>query len=107
MNRRRSEDRLYPAVLLAFLVGLVSLGLLGVPALLVAAIGAAVASLAIALFFHGALGRGRTPAPRGRRRGPGIPDKYVPSVLEGSRTKRRRLAPLRRHRNASPPLRFR
>ena len=106
MNRRRSEDRLYPAVLLAFLVGLVSLGLLGMPALLVAAIGAAAVSLAIAL-FHRALGRGRTLAPRGRRRDPGVPDKYVPSVLEGSRTKRRRLATLRRHRNASPPLRFR
>jgi hypothetical protein len=77
-----------------------------VPALLVAAIGIAVAALAIAL-FHRALDRGRTLASRGRRRAPGVPDKYVPSVLEGSRTKRRRLGPPRRHRNASPPLRFR
>jgi hypothetical protein len=36
-----------------------------------------------------------------------VPDKYVPSVLEGSQAKRRRFAPLRRHRHAQTPLRFR
>lgn len=96
MKNRRSEDRLYTAVLLAFLAGLVALGLLGVPALLVAAIGLVAAAPAIAL-LHRSLGNGS------RR----VPEKYVPSVLEGSRVKRRRLAPLRRHRHASPPLRFR
>ncbi|HVW47275.1 MAG TPA: hypothetical protein VHA76_09495 [Solirubrobacterales bacterium] len=102
MNDRSSEDRLYAAVLLTFLAGLVALGLLGVPALLVAAIGAVLAAVGIAL-FHRAPGPGRRRRHRGRR----VPDKYVPSVLEGSRVKRRRLAPLRRHRGASPPLRFR
>jgi hypothetical protein len=94
MNHRRSEDRLYPAVLIAFLLGLVALGLFGIPALLVAAIGLVAAALAITLLHRG----------RGTRR---VPDRYVPSVLEGSRAKRRRFAPLRRHRQASPPLRFR
>jgi hypothetical protein len=95
MNRRRSEDRLYPTVLIAFLVGLVALGLLGVPALLVAAIGLLVAAVAI-----GILHVRRGGAPR-------VPEKYVPSVLEGSRVKRRRLGGLKRHRSAQPPLRFR
>lgn len=94
MNDRRNGEPLYAAVLIAFLVGLVALGLLGVPALLVAAIGLGVAALGITLLH------------RGREAG-GIPGKYVPSVLEGSRAKRRRFAPLRRHRHASPPLRFR
>jgi hypothetical protein len=91
---RRNGEPLYAAVLIAFLVGLVGLGLLGVPALLVALIGLLVAALAITLSQRG----------RGARR---VPDRYVPSVLEGSRARRRRFTPLRRHRHASPPLRFR
>jgi hypothetical protein len=94
MDARHNGEPLYAAVLIAFLVGLVALGLLGVPALLVAAIGLVVVAVGITLLHRG----------RGAR---GVPDKYVPSVLEGSRTKRRRLTPLRRHRHASPPLRFR
>jgi hypothetical protein len=91
MNHRRSEDRLYTAVLLAFLVTLVAIGLLGVPAPLVAALGLVVATVGILLFAR----RERTPV------------KYAPSVLEGSRLRRRRIGHLRRHRQASPPLRFR
>lgn len=94
MDERRNGETLYAAVLIAFLVGLIALGLLGVPALLVGAIGLLAAALGITLLHHG----------RGAR---GVPDKYVPSVLEGSRAKRRRFVPLRRHRHASPPLRFR
>jgi hypothetical protein len=91
MNDRRSEDRLYTAVLLAFLVGLVVIGLLGVPALLVAAIGVALATIGILVSHH----RERAPA------------RHVPTVLEGSRLRRRRIGRPRRHRHASPPLRFR
>ena len=94
MDGRHSGEPLYAAVLIAFLVGLIALGLLGIPALLVAAIGLLVAALGITLLHRGHDARG-------------VPDKYVPSVLEGSRAKRRRFAPLRRHRHASPPLRFR
>jgi hypothetical protein len=94
MDDRHNGEPLYAAVLIAFLVGLIALGLLGISALLVAAIGLVVAALGITLLHRG----------RGTR---GVPDKYVPSVLEGSRTKRRRFTPLRRHRHASPPLRFR
>jgi hypothetical protein len=106
MNGRRSEEHLYTAVVLAFLVGLVVLGFLGVPALLVAAIGAAVAAAGIAL-FHRSLegGDGVNPRRRGSRQR--VPATYVPSVLEGSSMKRRRIAHLRRHRHASSPLRFR
>jgi hypothetical protein len=91
MDNRRSEDRLYPAVLLAFLVTLVAIGLLGVPLPLVAAIGVVVATVGIALLAR----REKAPA------------RYAPSVLEGSRLRRRRIGHLRRHRQASPPLRFR
>ena len=94
MDGRHYGEPLYAAVLIAFLVGLVALGLLGISALLVAAIGLVVAALGITLLHRG----------RGAH---GVPDKYVPSVLEGSRAKRRRFAPLRRHRHPSPPLRFR
>lgn len=94
MDEQHNGEPRYAAVLIAFLVGLVALGLLGIPALLVAAIGLAVTALGITLLHRG-------------RRARGVPDKYVPSVLEGSRTKRRRFTPLRRHRHASPPLRFR
>lgn len=91
MNDRHSEDRLYAAALLAFLAALVAIGLLGVPTALVAAIGVALATGGIALFAR----RERVPA------------RYVPSVLEGSRLRRRRIGRPRRHREASPPLRFR
>jgi hypothetical protein len=106
MNRRTGEDRLYTAVLAAFLIALVGLGTLGVPAPLVAAIGLAAAALAITA-GHRFLGRrapsaeGR-PAPRGR-----VPRQYVPSVLEGAPARRRRGVHLRRRRNPHPPLRFR
>ena len=94
----------YTAVVLAFLIGLVALGLLGVPALLVAAIGVAVAALAIAV-FHRVAGRGRDRlAVRGTQQ---VPEKYVPRVLESGSTRRRRGVHLRRHRSPSPPLRFR
>jgi hypothetical protein len=106
MNDRRSEDRLYTAILLAFLVGLVVIGLLGVPALLVAAVGVVLAAAGIHLFrgfLMGASGAGE------RRLGAGgrVPEKYVPSVLEGSSVRRRGIGHLRRHRHASTPLRFR
>ena len=106
MNGPGHEDRLYTAVVLAFLIGLIALGLLGVPALLVAAIGLAVAALVIAV-FHRALEErfgttSRSPASRQR-----VPEKYVPRVLESGSGRRRRGVQLRRHRGASPPLRFR
>jgi hypothetical protein len=106
MNGRRSEEHLYTAVVLAFLVGLIALGLLGIPALLVAAIGAVAAAVGIAI-FHRSLGGGGglTPGRRGGRQR--VPERYVPSVLEGSSMKRRRIVHLRRHRHASFPLRFR
>jgi hypothetical protein len=105
MSSRRSEDRLYTAVILAFLIGLVALGLLGVPALLVAAIGAALATLCIAVFHRALTGR-RPPASRhvGREK---VPEKYVPQVLESGSMRRRRIVHLGRHRHPSPPLRFR
>jgi ABC-type transport system involved in cytochrome bd biosynthesis fused ATPase/permease subunit len=106
MDRQPSEDRLYAAVLLAFLIGLVALGLLGVPALLVAAIGVAVAALAIAV-FHGALESRRGAISRSSSRRQSVPEKYVPRVLESGTMRRRRGVHLRRHRDASPPLRFR
>ena len=92
MDGRRNGDRIYTVVLLAFLVGLVALGLLGVPALLVAALGAAVAALGIAA-LHGR-----------QRKAPGA---YAPSVLEPSSMKRRRIGHLRRRRHLSAPLKFR
>jgi hypothetical protein len=106
MSDRRSEDRLYTAVVVAFLVGLVVIGLLGVPALLVAAIGAVLAAVAI-LVFHGFLAGAGGSAGRRRETRGRVPEKYIPSVLEGSSVRRRRTIHLRRSRNASPPLRFR
>jgi hypothetical protein len=106
MHSPRHEDRPYTAVVLASLIGLVALGLLGVPALLVAAIGAGVAALAIAVFrrpLEGRRGSGARP-PASRQR---VPEKYVPRVLESGSRRRRRTVHLRRHRSASPPLRFR
>jgi hypothetical protein len=105
MNDRRREDRLYTAVLVAFGIGLVAVGILGVPALLVAAIGAVIAAVAIAL-FHRRLEGGASVVPQGRGGRQKVPAKYVPSVLEGSRVKRRRIVHQRR-RHASAPLRFR
>jgi hypothetical protein len=106
MNDRHDEDRLYTAVLLTFLAGLVAIGLLGVPALLVAAIGAVLAAVtifALRRYLPGAsLAKGDPRRPHGR-----VPEKYVPSVLEGSSVRRRRIVHLRRSRNPSPPLRFR
>jgi hypothetical protein len=106
MDDRRSENRLYTAVLSAFLIGLVTLGLLGVPALLVAAIGAAVAALAIGA-FHRHLGGTRTLSPGRPGAHQRVPAKYVPSVLEASSTKRRQILHLRRRRDPQTPLRFR
>lgn len=106
MHERRSGDRLYTAILMAFLGALVGLGLFGVPALLVGAIGIAVAVLAIAVFHRrleagGAVGSGRT-----GKRSP-IPARYAPSVLESSSMRRRRALHFRRRNHANPPLRFR
>jgi hypothetical protein len=102
----RRGDRLYTAILMAFLLALLGLGLLGVPALLVAAIGVAAAALGITI-FHRRLEAGSAGRPRpGSKRSP-IPAKYVPSVLEGSSARRRRGLHLRRRHNANPPLRFR
>jgi hypothetical protein len=106
MNSPRHEDRLYTAVMLAFLIGLVALGLLGVPTLLVGAIGLGVAALAIAA-FHSALERRRRPRGRSSASRDRVPDRYVPTVLESGSLRRRRGVHPRRHRGASPPLRFR
>jgi hypothetical protein len=106
MNDRRSKDRLYTAVVSAFLIGLVGLGLLGVPALLVAAIGAVVAAVGIAAFHHRLVGN-RTLSSGHRTGRQKVPAKYVPSVLETSSTKRRQILHLRRRRDPQTPLRFR
>jgi hypothetical protein len=100
------RDRLYTAILMVFLVALVGLGLLGLPALLVAAIGLAVAALGIAL-FHRRLETGTASAPRRTSKRSPVPERYVPSVLEGSSMRRRRGLHLRRRHHANPPLRFR
>jgi hypothetical protein len=106
MHSPHREDRLYTAVVLAFLIGLVALGLSGVPALLVGAIGLGVAALAIG-GFHRALEGGRRSRSRSSASRHRVPEKYVPSVLESGSMRRRRGVHLRRHRGASPPLRFR
>jgi hypothetical protein len=106
MTDRRGKDRLYTAILAVFLVGLVVLGLLGIPALLVGAIGLAAAAVGIAV-FHRRLEAGARDAPRRRGAGQQVPQRYAPSVLEGSSMRRRRTVHLRRHRHATPPLRFR
>lgn len=106
MPERRSADRLYTAILMAFLVALVGLGLLGVPALLVGAIGLGAAAFGIAI-FHRRLEAGTTPGrSRTSKRSP-MPAKYVPSVLEGSSMRRRRVLHLRRRHHPHQPLRFR
>jgi hypothetical protein len=106
MKGPRDEERLYTAMVLAFLSGLVALGLVGVPALLVAAIGVAVAALAIAVFRRPleARRRGTSGSTGGHQP---VPAKYVPQVLESGSLRRRRGIRPRRHRGASPPLRFR
>jgi hypothetical protein len=106
MPERRSADRLYTATLMAFLAALVGLGLLGVPAFLVAAIGIGVAALGIAILHRRQARRSAAGPPRTSKRSP-VPAKYVPSVLEGSSMRRRRALHLRRRHNANPPLRFR
>jgi hypothetical protein len=106
MDRRRSEDRLYAAILAGFLVGLVGLGLIGFPAPLVVAIGLAAAALAISA-LHLLPGHRRDPSRRSRKALHRVPRQYVPSVLEGAPTRRRRGVHLRRRRNPHPPLRFR
>ncbi|HEX4304955.1 MAG TPA: hypothetical protein VHZ54_02860 [Solirubrobacterales bacterium] len=99
MGSPRREDRLYAVVVLTFLIGLVALGLLGVPAPLVAAIGAAVAAIGIGA-FHGPLERRSGSASNRRRRRRPVPARYVPSVLEQSSVRRRRGLHLRRHGHA-------
>ncbi len=106
MPERRSAERLYTAILMAFLVALVGLGLLGIPALLVAAIGLGAAALGIAV-FHRRLEAGKTPGRRPAGKRSRVPAKYVPSVLEGSSMRRRRAIHLRRRHHPDPPLRFR
>ena len=106
MPERRSGDRLYTAILMAFLIALVGLGLVGLPALLVGAIGLGTAALAIAI-FHRRLEAGSAAGGRRSSKRSPIPAKYVPSVLEGSSTRRRRGLHLRRRHHPNPPLRFR
>jgi hypothetical protein len=106
MPRRRSPDRLYTAILMAFLVALVTLGLLGVPPLLVAAIGLGAAALGIAI-FHRRLEAGQAGRTAAKRKRSPVPARYVPSVLEGSSMRRRRTIHLRRRHHPNRPLRFR
>jgi hypothetical protein len=106
MDERRSGDRLHTAILMAFLVALIGLGVLGVPALLVGAIGLATAALAIAI-FHRRIEAGSTAERRRVGKRSPIPSSYVPSVLEGSSVRRRRGLHLKRRHHANPPLRFR
>lgn|SRR6185312_3920668 len=105
MNDQRSAERLYTAIVLAFLIGLVVLGLLGVPALLVAAIGIAAAALGIGV-FHGFFEADAGASRRRRTTRAQVPERYVPTVLEGSSMRRRRIGLLRRKGHASPPLRL-
>ena len=106
MQWGRSQDRFYLVVLIGFLVALVGVGLLGVPALLVAALGAVFAAIAI-LALRGLSEADATPAekPASRPRGPAR--QYVPSVLEGSSMKRRRGIHIRRGHQPQKPLRSR
>ena len=105
MQKVRRQDRLYPVVLIGFLFALVAVGLLGVPALLVAAGGAVFAALAIVALRRfleaeeGSIESPATPGPGARQ--------YVPSVLEGSSMRRRRGVPLRRRHRPGQPVRFR
>ncbi|HKZ12672.1 MAG TPA: hypothetical protein VJL81_02390 [Solirubrobacterales bacterium] len=91
---------------MAFLVALIGLGLLGVPALLVAAIGIGAAAFGIALFHRRLEASGTAGHRRSSKRSP-MPARYVPSVLEGSSMRRRRVLHLRRRQHPNPPLRFR
>ncbi len=106
MQRGRSQDRFYPVVLIGFLIALVATGLLGVPALLVAALGAALAAIAI-LALRGLIEADARPAekPAARPRRPAR--QYVPTVLEGSSMRRRRGLQIRRRHQPQKPLRYR
>lgn len=106
MPEQRSPDRLYTVILMTFLVALVGLGLLGVPALLVAAIGLGAATLGIAIFHRRLEAEKTSGRPQASKRSR-VPAKYVPSVLEGSSMRRRRVIHLRRHHHPDRPLRFR
>jgi hypothetical protein len=106
MPDRSSGDRLYSAILMGFLAALIGLGLVGLPALLVAALGVVGAAFAIAIFHRRLEARSPLGARQASKRSP-IPAKYVPSVLEGSSGRRRRVPHLRRRHHANPPLRFR
>jgi hypothetical protein len=106
MDRRRSEGRLYTAILAAFLVGLVGLGLIGVPAPLVVAVGLLAAALGVAALHRFGTRPASVPQPRPDPRDR-VHRQYVPSVLEGTPARRRRGVHLRRRRNPHPPLRFR
>ena len=104
--RDRSGNRLYTAILMAFGVALVGIGLLGVPAPLVVAIGLGSAALGIAI-FHRRLEAGSAAGIRQKGKRSPVPARYVPSVLEGSSMRRRRGLHLRRRQHPNPPLRFR
>jgi hypothetical protein len=106
MPERSSQDRLYTAILMAFLAALVGLGLIGVPALLVAAVGLGAATLAIAL-FHRRPGARPVAARRPVGKRSPVPAKYVPSVLERSSMRRRRALHLRRRHQPERHLRLR
>jgi hypothetical protein len=106
MPDRSSGNRLYTAILMAFGLALIGLGLLGVPALLVAAIGVGTAALGIAILHRRLEAGSARRRPRASKRSP-IPPAYVPSVLEGSSMRRRRLLHLRRRHQPNPPFRFR
>lgn len=106
MQKGRRQDRLYPVVLIGFLLALVAVGLLGVPALLVAAGGAAFAALAIVAL------RGFLEAEKASEELPAtapsaVARQYVPSVLEGSTTRRRRGVHRGRRHRPGQPVRFR
>jgi hypothetical protein len=104
--RDRSGNRLYTAILMAFGVAMVGLGLVGVPAPLVVAIGLGAAALGIAI-FHRRLEAGSASRTRQASKRSPVPARYVPSVLEGSSARRRRGLHLRRRHHANTPLRFR
>lgn len=106
MQKGRRQDRLYPVVLIGFLLVLVAVGLLGVPALLVAAGGAAFAALAI-VALRGFLEAGERPRERIEIPPRPAARQYVPTVLQGSSTRRRRGARIHRRHRLGGPVRSR
>ena len=106
MQKGRRQDRLYPVVLIGFLLALVAVGLLGVPALLVAAGGAAFAALAI-VALRGFLEAEERPRESIETPSRPVVRQYVPSVLEGSSTRRRRGVRIHRRHRLQQPVRFR